>query len=479
MSLKPTWPDAKYADHQEEGIRWMLKQEEIGYEINGHVVRGGILGDEMGLGKTIQALAVIINGKASDTLIITPLAVRKQWEDAAKRCNLNIYTAEKDGWKLHGKNLMRKTIHLAHYDKVVSCLPMFQGMNFGRIILDEAHRIRNTSTVTGANVLKIKANYKWALTATPIVNKMKDAVAYLKFVGFPIDSGNWQDKYEVWVRNVYLARTLDQCEAPAGLTMPPPPITEVRNLDFTSENEEQVYKGIHNNIESQWRMVQAMNGTSYMLAMFSILLRLRQVSINPQIYIKAREKEAFGWAGPQFTTASRKFDEIATLLRESHEAGESHRWIVFCQFHEEMEMLQMFLKSFSFVGSILQYHGGMSLKERQEQIELSKIASTDANQDVFLIQLQAGGTGLNLQNYDRIVFTSPWWTSALLDQAIGRAVRIGQKNVVKIYWLRLRAEDTLNIDTMIINKADEKRGMGKTFLSWARGRDSSVTEEEI
>jgi SNF2 family DNA or RNA helicase len=135
-----------------------------------------------------------------------------------------------------------------------------------------------------------------------------------------------------------------------------------------------------------------------------------------------------------------------------------------------MEMLGEFLKAFPFVGSVLQYHGGMSLKERNVAIDASHKHSTDGKQDVFLIQLQAGGTGINLQHYDRIVFISPWWTSALLDQALGRAIRIGQKNVVKVYWLRLKAETDFNIDNFMMEKAETKRELGLNFLSWSIGR---------
>jgi SNF2 family DNA or RNA helicase len=92
------------------------------------------------------------------------------------------------------------------------------------------------------------------------------------------------------------------------------------------------------------------------------------------------------------------------------------------------------------------------MAERDQAIEQSKVLSTDGKQDVFLIQLQAGGTGLNLQHYNRIIFTSPWWTSALLEQAKGRAIRIGQKDVVKIYWLKLKAEeDRFSIQTLYLN----------------------------
>ena len=473
MYLKATWPEAVYAKHQVEGIEWMLGLEQDGIKVANsfhgeYTVRGGILGDEMGLGKTIQSLALIVNGKGTNTLIVCPLAVKKQWVEAASRSKLNIFLAEKQGWVRVGKRVLGgKSVYISHFEKVVSAGSLFK-QSFDRIILDEAHRIRNTKTSTGKAVLKINATYKWALTATPIVNSLDDAVAYLKFIGFRIDSNKWSDRFTEWIHQVYLARTMDEGEAPAGLTMPPTPITEVKFLDFTNKEEETVYNGILNNIESQWRSAQALKGIAYELQRFAILLRLRQVSVNPQIYINARKRESFGWTGPEFVVPSRKFDEISHLLRDSYEDGESNRWIIFCQFREEMELLSSFLKAFPFVGSVLQYHGGMSQAERDSAIKESKIHSTDAKQDVFLIQLQAGGTGLNLQNYNRIIFISPWWTSALLEQARGRAVRIGQKEVVKIYWLRLSAEeDRMSIDTLMMDKADAKRDIAKEFLSWS------------
>jgi len=135
-------------------------------------------------------------------------------------------------------------------------------------------------------------------------------------------------------------------------------------------------------------------------------------------------------------------------------------------------MLKKFLESHPFVGSVLQYHGGMNLKERDEAIQASKNLSSDFKQDVFLIQLQAGGTGLNLQHYDRIIFVSPWWTSSLLEQARGRAVRIGQKNVVKIYWLKLTVEeDRFSIDTFMMDKADTKKNMALNFLNMAYNKN--------
>jgi SNF2 family DNA or RNA helicase len=478
MLLKPTWPGAIYAEHQKEGIQWMLNQEINGYTVPnfGYVVRGGILGDEMGLGKTIQSLALIVNGPGKNSLIIGPLAVCKQWEQAASNCDLNVLTLEKGIWVQRNKRILGgKNVYIGHYDKVVSSVNLFLRIgSLDRIILDEAHRIRNTKTSTYKSISKLHATYKWALTATPIVNKLNDAVAYLKFIGFRIEHPGWYSRYKEWISGIYLARILSECEAPAGLTMPPDPITETLLLDFTSEEEREVYDGILNDIESKWRCAKALKGQAYQLAKFSVLLRLRQISVNPQIYIRAREKEAFGWTGPRFNLPSRKFEEISHLMRDSYEEGKGNRWIVFCQFHEEMSMLSEYLKIFPFIGNVLQYHGGLNMKEREEAIEQSKNVSGESKQDVFLIQLQAGGTGLNLQHYNHIIFISPWWTSALLQQAQGRAVRIGQKEQVKVYWLKLKAEEEhFSIDDFMLNKASEKKGLAEDFLSWSYNKKNN------
>ena len=86
---------------------------------------------------------------------------------------------------------------------------------------------------------------------------------------------------------------------------------------------------------------------------------------------------------------------------------------------------------------------------------------------MILVQLQSGGTGLNLQHFDRIIFTGPWWTSALMEQAIGRAVRIGQRETVKVYNFVLIEEEAVNIDKFMREKAEEKGKLCKEVLQLA------------
>ena len=89
---------------------------------------------------------------------------------------------------------------------------------------------------------------------------------------------------------------------------------------------------------------------------------------------------------------------------------------------------------------------------------------------VLLIQLQSGGVGLNLQHFERIIFSGPWWTSALMEQAVARAVRIGQTKRVVVHHLLLKEEQGLNIDTLMNEKAKEKGALCREVLSAADHR---------
>lgn len=65
-------------------------------------------------------------------------------------------------------------------------LCFFKGLLFNirweRIILDEAHQIRNHKSQTALAVCELRAKYRWALTGTPIHNKELDLYALLKFI---------------------------------------------------------------------------------------------------------------------------------------------------------------------------------------------------------------------------------------------------------------------------------------------------------
>jgi SNF2 family DNA or RNA helicase len=192
---------------------------------------------------------------------------------------------------------------------------------------------------------------------------------------------------------------------------------------------------------------------------FKLLLRLRQISVHPQIYIEAKRREDPLYERDDWNGSSTKLDAISRIIR-SDDAERVHKYIVFCQFHEEMALIRAMLLRQRLVAddNILMYHGGLNQVERTSVLSRSKEST---QRTVLLLQLQAGGVGLNLQEYDRILFVSPWWTSALMDQAIARAVRMGQEHTVHVYHLSLAAEKSgsVDIDKLVSAKALQKREM--------------------
>jgi SNF2 family DNA or RNA helicase len=112
------------------------------------------------------------------------------------------------------------------------------------------------------------------------------------------------------------------------------------------------------------------------------------------------------------------------------------------------------------LGSVEMYHGGLTQSERSDTLKRAKSPECK----VILIQFQAGGVGLNLQEFSRVVFMSPWWTAAMMQQAIGRAVRMGQKKQVKVMNLLLAEEEGMNIDTFTNSKVEAKRLLLEKFF---------------
>ena len=87
-----------------------------------------------------------------------------------------------------------------------------------------------------------------------------------------------------------------------------------------------------------------------------------------------------------------------------------------------MEYLQQKMKSFRKVATI---SGSTSRAQRQTIIK-------DKSYDVLIIQIMAGGTGLNLQHFDTVFFSGPQWNPTIEQQAIARVYRIGQKNDILV-----------------------------------------------
>ena len=475
--IKPLWNDFSYFDHQMYGIKWMLDKEINGTLYKDVIIRGGLQCDDMGLGKTIQIVSVIINNHVSDTILIAPLAMIDTWSSILQRSNCTVYEISKSKWTLMNDPTIpvsrkkRPCVYISNYEKLYHNPTIFQ-KNWGRIVLDEAHKIRNGDSKVAKCIRKIIAPIRWAVTGTPLVNSLKDIVSLLGFIGVPHSPlWRWELRYEQILPDILIHRSLDSLRKVIKGAPPVPEIYHL-NLPFITKEENEFYDGIQGTTDGTTNINQSKYLSDILDSSqkFILLLRLRQISVHPQVYINAKCREAEhnkskyihdDWTNKPSTKIDKVKDIILTDV-----PSKVHKYIIFCQFNDEMDIIQKFLSPI--VPHIFLYSGSMTQKQRTEVLEKSKETTKTT---VMLLQLQAGGVGLNLQEYDRIIFISPWWTSALMDQAVARAVRMGQTEVVKVYHLGLVVENSMtnyiNIDECINKQADKKRKLLEMVFTWA------------
>ncbi|KAL4806364.1 SNF2 family N-terminal domain-containing protein [Aspergillus unguis] len=242
--------NVKLLPHQRQGLNWMCAKE-IGSrktkkEERGVLPKGGILADDMGLGKTVQAIALLLTnekpkdglrrrpasfdydqesddsddegadsrklpkGLSKSTLVVAPLALIKQWESEIKskvepagRLRVFVY---------HGNARAKSTDRLDDYDVVITTYGTLTSehtavtkndkkagvftIHWYRIILDEAHTIKNRNAKATQAAYSLNAEYRWCLSGTPMQNNLDELQSLIRFLQIKPynDLANWKDQ---------------------------------------------------------------------------------------------------------------------------------------------------------------------------------------------------------------------------------------------------------------------------------------------
>jgi SNF2 family DNA or RNA helicase len=450
--------------HQVTAIQWMMEREK---DVE---ARGGLLCDEMGLGKTLTTIGLMLNSPLKSNLILGPLAVLTQWSRAVLSSGAQspaVYCIQKGKWVLVGGSLKNGRAFIANYDKLISNPLLFTG-SYNRVICDEAHYLRNCRTKKAKYVSALKREITWCLTGTPLVNGLADLAAIVSLFKPSVNPKFTASLKEcvTWMETYAMARTTDQIREHLAHLFPKPAIITQHRLPFSSEEEAIFYRGIQGRLTQQLQRLMEQEHMDMMMFLL-LLLRLRQISVHPQVFIGSKKRSTPTYSRDDWTNGSTKTEAILRILRE--ESG-SHGYVIFCNFKDEMNILEALLKKEPSVQTVIQYSGEMSAEQRTEAVEASEDAvASGKGHVVMLAQIQCAGVGLNLQHMDRVIFTTPWWTAALMDQAAGRVLRLGQTRQVEIHYIALEEEDesSLNIDDYMNERVEMKRTLCKDLLAAA------------
>jgi SNF2 family DNA or RNA helicase len=224
------------------------------------------------------------------------------------------------------------------------------------------------------------------------------------------------------------------------------PKCEFENVELEMNPEERViYKYVYETSKDTVKALLRSNGQGVAMMMLECLLRARQAMIWPQLYFDGmaikQNKEA-----EEFEGNCAKHDTLLKLI-ESHPTEKS---LVFCQFVGEMNQIQKRLIDYE----TFRIDGSVTREQREARVEAFRKSKKPA---IFIIQIKAGGVGLNLQEATRVYITSPSWNPATELQAIARAHRTGQvKNVVVKKLIYAGNEELPSIEQSIMQLQNHK-----------------------
>lgn len=448
-------------EYQKIGYTWMRTLARYHF--------GGILADDMGLGKTLQVIALLTafyqekteqkaagnEGSGSElplpSLIVCPASLVYNWGQEFARFSPGIRvlliagTAKERQEQLEEQMRMEASegaqVIITSYDLLKRDRAAYLGRTFEYEIIDEAQVIKNAKTQGAKAVKEISANARFALTGTPVENRLSELWSIFDFLmpGFLYSYRKFRERYELPI-----VKNQDPEALTALRRMTGPFVLRRLKKDVLRElptkEERIVYSAASGRQQklytaSALKLKEALAGGAWSgngkLEVLSQLMRLRQICCDPALCFE------------DYTGESAKLETCVSLIASASAAG--HKILLFSQFASMLERIRERLLQEGISSHLLV--GATPKEERSRMVQA--FASDEV--PVFLISLKAGGTGLNLTAADIVIHYDPWWNVAAQNQATDRAYRIGQEKPVTVYKLILK--DTIEENLLKLQNA--------------------------
>ena len=318
--------------------------------------------------------------------------------------------------------------------------------NFGMIVLDEAHKVKNSSSLAASTLLKLDAEYKIALTGTVITNKPDNLYVPLKWTGNTHTTKGMFDKmYNVYggfnnhqvvgYKNLELLQELLASCSLRRLKEEvldlPERIFEIQYVELDPK-QRQFYNNIEKGIAEELDVLYSENG---------------YVSLSQEMVVNMRLRQATAWPGILTTEniPSAKLDRLYELVGEILENHPDDKILIFSTFKSTTEGIRQKLQEFSPIICT----GGMRDVDINTNIDKFK---NDINSRVMVATWQKLGTGENFTAANYVIFVDTPWNDSDFKQACDRCYRIGQTK--KTVVITLVSKDTYDerVQAILENK---------------------------
>ena len=403
-----------------------------------------IIGDEMGLGKTLQAIAAIshrqLNG-ATRFLVVCPASVLTNWvREVTSRSDLPIIKIHGDEqksalaqWQQHGG------IGITTFDTLKGFLlteEEIKSLAVDTIIVDEAHYIKNVGTARSRVIAKWLAHSPNVifLTGTPLENRVEEFITLATLL----------DKN--------LGSNLNRAALAAGVE----PFRKAVAPIYLRRNTEEVLKELPELIEvTEYCTWEGVNKQAYIDAVAAgNFMAMRRAAFSPM------ENQI-----------PSKLERLLELVEESFESGQ--KVIIFSYFRSVIDQVLQALGDKA-IGPIT---GAVSSTQRQNIVDEFQASTTPR---ALVGQIQAAGTGLNIQAASVVIICEPQIKPSLEVQAIARAHRMGQVRKVQVHRLILPESVDENMLLMLARKQEAFENYAReSALANSASGAKDATEESI
>jgi len=448
----PQGLQAQLRPYQQRGFSWMYRNSRIGF--------GSIIADDMGLGKTVQVISILLKFKEENALdkkrkalIVVPTSLLTNW-----KAEIEKFAPSLSSHIFHGQfrelEKFKEDILLTTYGVMRSDFELLKKQKWQVMIIDEAQNIKNHGTAQSKAVKSIPANIRIAMSGTPVENRLTEFWSIMDYTNkgylgtekmFKDDYANPIQVYNdenatVKFRKITAPFMMRRMKTDKTIISDLPDKIEQNQFALLTKQQAALYE---KTMRAAMEEIEGCNDNDRQSLfkrqglVLQMILALKQICNHPTQFLKNGQFDA---------SLSGKTELLFELLDSIMESGE--KVLIFTQFSEMGKLLERFITE-RFGERPMFYHGGCSVKQREEMVHRFQHNRADK---IFLLSLKAAGTGLNLTAASHIIHYDLWWNPAVENQATDRAYRIGQDKNVMVHRMICKNTFEERIDEMIQKK---------------------------